>query len=210
MSATKKMIRENLLSGEFVLGVLVPVAVFTVLDHFGATLAGTLIAGICSVAVVGVGWLKNRTVNVFAGIGAVLSAIGLIGTAFSRNPMFYLVSPIVFDGILAAAFLGSVVFGKPLLQIMAEYSVKGGFPEAVRKRPDFRTVWIILSVGWGVLSLSQVMLRIVLLQTAPVAVYYGVSSAYGSISTPLLLVFSFWFPGWYWRRNSRLGKDGAV
>lgn len=210
MSMTKKLIRENLLSGEFALGVIVPIALFSILDHYGATLAGSLTAGIWSIGVIGVGWLRKRTINIFAEISAALSAIGLVGVAFSGNPMFYMVSPIVFDVILAAAFLSSMACRKPLLQLMAEHTVKNGFSETIRNRPDFRTAWVILSLGWGILSLSQAAVRIVLLHFTPLAVYYAASSTYGSVSTPLLMIFSFWFPGWYWRRNSRLLKGGAA
>ena len=50
---------------------------------------------------------------------------------------------------------------------------------------------------WGFLSISQALLRLVLLYTASPAFYHAVSSVYGGVLTPLFLVFSFWFPKWY-------------
>lgn len=209
MSMTKKEIRENIFTQEFVLGVIIPVLLFGTLDHYSTTVVASIIVGLWTLAIVMYEWLRKTTFNIFAGIGAVFTGIGLAGTLVTRDPLFFLVSPIVFDFILAAAFLGSLAFGKPLLLMMAEQTMKGGFSESTKSRPDFKIVWIILSWGWGILCLSQAFLRIVLLNTAPMAVYYAVSSAYGNISTPMFLVFSFWFPGWYWRRNSQLGKEGS-
>lgn len=197
------MIRKNVFNGEFVWGVILPVAFFTVFDQQGKTLEGTFIAGVWSIGVVGVMYAKTKTVNVFAMMAAVFSAIGLVGTYVSKNPTFYMASPIVIDILLAAVFAGSMCMKKPFIMVLAEKSMKKEFPQAWKDNPRFMKSWFYLSLAWTVLSLSQAAIRIVLLYTVPMNVYYAVSSAYGNISTPLMIIFSFWFPGWYWKKGGQ-------
>lgn len=128
----------------------------------------------------------------------------LAGSVFisPRDPKFYLASPIVTDSILALVFLGSILFGKPLIQVFAEYTVKGSFSEELKKKPKYKAAWTILTVAWGVLSITQALLRIALLFSVSNELYFSISTTYGNISTPLLLVITFWFPGWYWKKNN--------
>ncbi|NLI14552.1 MAG: hypothetical protein GX425_18525 [Peptococcaceae bacterium] len=164
-------------------------------------LTGTILAGSWSVAVVLIQYIRERKINIYAIIGAIISFISLVGTVISRNPVFYLASPIVTDFLLALVFLGSLLFGKPLIQMFAEYEMKDAFPEDFRKKPKYKSAWKILTVGWGILSITQALLRIILLYSASMGIYYSISMIYGNVSTLLFFAFSFWFPKWYWART---------
>ncbi|WP_088187028.1 VC0807 family protein [Desulfosporosinus sp. FKA] len=201
-AVTQKLLSENFFNLEFFLSVVIPIILFSAFDHFDRTLTGTITAGVWSLGVLLLQFCFRRNVNIYGAIGAGCAAIGLIGTVLSKDPIYYLVSPIIIDLILAAVFLGSVILGKPLIRILAEYSLKQGFSEEIRKQPKFKSAWIILTIAWGVLSITQALLRVVLLYTVSKNVYYAISTAYGNISTPLLLIISFWFPGWYWKRSN--------
>lgn len=198
----KGLIKENIFNWEFVLSVIIPIILFSAFSHFNRVFAGTITVGLWSIAVILIQFLSSKKVNLFAAIATGISVIGLIGTVISRDPQFYLASPIVTDLILALVFLGSIFLGKPLIQIFAEYTVKGAFPEELRNKPKYKTAWIILTVAWGILSITQALVRIILLCTVSLELYFSISTVYGNISTPLLLVISFWFPGWYWKRKN--------
>lgn len=198
---TKKLIQENLLNMEFFLSVVIPVALFSIFDHYNMTLNGTIAAGGWSLGVIVLQYVRDKRVNVFAALGTIFSAIGLVGAVISKNPMYYLASPIVIDMLQAIVFLGSVLIGKPLIQMLAEYTTKRRFSDEFRRQPKFKRAWVLLTVAWGVLNLTQAFLGIILLRYASNEVYYAVSSGYGSISTPLMLAVSFWFPGWYWKHK---------
>ncbi len=187
---------------EFLVSVIFPVAIFSVCDRMRMTLLGTLLAGGWSIGVVLIEWTRTRRLNIYASISAGFSAIGLVGTVISQNPAFYLAAPIAVDLLLAVVFLGSLLFPRPLIQCFAEYQMQHVFPEELRQKPQFRRAWAILTAAWGILSITQALLRIILLASASQSVYYAISTAYGNISTPLLLLLSFWFPGWYWRCNA--------
>jgi len=184
---------------EFLLSVIIPIIILAVFSHFKMTLPGIILAGTWALAASAVKFARERRVNIYAMIVAGFSVIGLIGTIISRNPTFYLVAPIVSNLLMAAVFLGSMFFNKSLIQVFAEYETKDLFSPALRTHPRYAAAWRILTVGWGILILSQALLRAVLLRSVSITVYFTVSSLYENISTPLFLVFTFWFPRWYWR-----------
>jgi intracellular septation protein A len=184
---------------EFLLSVIIPIIILAVLSHFNMTLLGAILAGTWALAASAVKFARERRVNIYAMIVAGFSAIGLIGTIISHSPTFYLASPIISDLVLAVVFLGSLLFSRSLIQIFAEYETKNLFPPELRMHPRYADAWRILTAGWGILSLSQALLRMVLLRSVSATLYYTVSSIYGNISTPLFLIFTFWFPRWYWR-----------
>jgi intracellular septation protein A len=165
-------------------------------------LFGIIMAGSWSVGIVLIQYIQGSKINIYAIIGAIISAISLVGTIISRNPVFYLASPIVTDLLLALVFLGSLLFGKPLIQLFAEYEMKDAFPEDFRQKPEYKSAWKILTAGWGILSITQALLRIILLYSASMEIYYTISMIYGNVSTVLFFVFSFWFPRWYWGRTA--------
>jgi intracellular septation protein A len=183
----------------FVLGVIVPIIIFYVFNHYDMVFQGTVLAGVWALGAIAFQYFRERRANVFAILVAIFSVIGLFGTIIFHSPTFYLESPIAMDLVLGCIFLGSLVIGKPLIQIFAEYEMKDAFSQNLRMHPKYVSAWRILTAGWGLLCISQALLRLVLLHTASTAVYYSISSIYGSVSTPLFLLFSFWFPKWYWK-----------
>ncbi|MDF9408800.1 hypothetical protein L7E55_10615 [Pelotomaculum isophthalicicum JI] len=189
----------HIFNREFIISVIIPIIILAVSSRYNMTLPGTILAGSWALAAGTVKLARERRVNVYAMIVAGFSVIGLIGTIISSNPTFYLASPIILDVVLAVIFFGSLLFGRPLIQIFAEYEMKDAFPQALRAHPKYASAWTILTAGWGILSISQALLRVVLLLSTPAALYYTVSSLYGNITTPLFLVFTLWFPRWYWR-----------
>lgn len=183
----------------FFLSVVIPIIIFYALSHFNMVLLGTILAGSWALAAIVFQYTRERKVNIFAIIVAIFSFVGLVGTIVFHNPTFYLESPILMDLVLGCIFLGSLLVGKPLIQIFAEYEMKDAFSQKLRMHPKYVSAWRILTAGWGLLCISQALLRLALLHTASPEVYYSISSVYGNVSTPLFLLFSFWFPKWYWR-----------
>jgi intracellular septation protein A len=183
----------------FALGVVVPIIIFYVFSYYDMIFQGTILAGVWALGVIAYQYMRERRANAFAIVVTIFSVIGLIGTIVFHSPTFYLESPIAMDLVLGCIFLGSLIIGKPLIQTFAEYEMKDAFSQELRMHPKYTSAWQILTAGWGLLCISQALLRFALLQVASPEMYYSISSVYGSISTPLFLLFSFWFPRWYWR-----------
>lgn len=195
----------------FLLSVVIPIIIFYILSHYNMILLGTILAGSWALAAIMFQYTRDRKINVFTMIIALFSIIGLFGTVFFHNPTFYLESPILMDLMLGCIFLGSLLIGKPLIQIFAEYEMKDAFSQKLRMHPKYVSAWRILTAGWGLICLSQAFLRLALLHTASPEVYYSISSVYGNVSTPLFLLFTFWFPKWYWRglKTPEIHMQGA-
>jgi intracellular septation protein A len=203
-------IKSIIINKEFIGSVIIPIIIFSVFKNFHSILTGTILAGIWTICVVLIGFIRENKIYVYALIASIFSAIGLIGTILSKDPTFYLASPIVSDILFALICFGSLILRKPLIQTFAEYQMKNSFPESLQKNPRYKLAWIILTVAWGVLNLSQALLRFALLFSVSKELYYSINTIYGSISTPLLLIFSFWFPGWYWRRHNLIIKNKNI
>jgi intracellular septation protein A len=193
---------KRLFNMEFLLSVILPVLLFFIFDRMNMTLGGTIAAGVWSLIMTIAILIKDRRINVYAIISLIFSAVGLVTTMISSNPVYYLASPIVSDLLLSLAFFISVAVRKPLIQEFAEYQMKDMFSPALRAKPMYRNAWMIITAAWGGLSLLQAAVRIVLLITVSNAVYYSVSMIVGNVTSILMLVGSVKFPKWYWKRES--------
>lgn len=207
LSQKNRSIAGAFINGEFVASIIIPIVLYWYFDRIHMTLTGTVLAGGWSIVVLAYGYMKERKFNLFAGISAGFSAIGVIGALLSRNPDFFLVSPIVTDLLMAVVFIGTAVAGKPLILSMALYQMGERIPEKTRNNKNFINAFKIVTIAWGLLSISQAILRIILLHSVDRSTYFAISSAYGNISTPVLLLLSFWFPKYYMRLKR---KSAAV
>lgn len=190
----------RLINTEFILSVILPILLFLVLDKMGMTLTGTILAGVWSLLMTIIVLIKDKRLNVYAIISLIFAVIGLTTTVISSNPVYYLASPIVSDILLALAFFLSVAIGKPLIQEFAEYQMKDMFSPDLRAKPMYKSAWMIITSAWGVLSLLQAAIRIVLLVSVSSAVYFSVSMIIGNLTTIGMLIGSVRFPSWYWKR----------
>lgn len=202
----KQSFLRNIFNQEFLISAIVPLVIFYIFDYFQMTLNGIILSGCWCVCVVAIKLIREHKVNVIALLAGIFSAVGLVGTIISHNPTFYLISPIVIDILYALIFLGSLLTPRPLIQVFVEDAHLGMFPEELRCTRKYKRAWQIITVAWGILNITQALLRILLLHSVSMSLYYSISTIYSSISSPLLLVLSYLFPRWYWRRIGA-GKD---
>ncbi len=96
---------------------------------------------------------------------------------------------------------GSLFLERPLIQVIVEQSYLKNISKERRKQPEYKKVWRIITIAWGILGISQAVVRSILLYTVSMSSYYAISTVYGNVSTPLMIAFSIMFPKWYWRRK---------
>ncbi|EKQ51704.1 MULTISPECIES: VC0807 family protein [unclassified Clostridium] len=202
MSNKNSSVIKNVFNKDFVVSAIIPIIIFLILDRYGMTFEGIVLSGGWSIGVVLINYIKDHELNALAIMSAAFAGIGLIGTIISKNPTFYLVAPIVQDILLAAMFFGSLFFKKSLIQIIIEQSYLKNDSGETKNNPKFKSTCRFLSIAWSVLTVSQAAVRIVLLYSVSVSTYYTISTAYGNISTPLMIAFSIMFPKWYSKRKS--------
>jgi Intracellular septation protein A len=194
---------------EFVVSAVIPLIVFYVFDSMGMVLTGTIVSGAWCVLIVIIGLVRDKKINFIALLSAIFSAIGLVGTIISQSPRFYMASPIICDLILALVFIGSIFFPRPVLQAAVENTWGNSIPMKARGTQEYKSMWKILSIGWGIISLIQAVLRTILLYSVSVELYYGISTVYSNVTTPLFIVLSFTLPKWYLKRK-RLNKNNNL
>lgn len=194
---------KNIFNREFVVSAVIPIIIFSIFNQMKMTLSGIILSALWSIGVVLVNYIKERKINALATMAGVFSAVGLIGTIISKNPTFYLISPIVQDILYALVFFGSVFLERSLIQIIVEQTYLKNVPEDFKKQKKYKNAWVILTCAWGALNVFQAVIRIILLKSVSMSSYYAISTLISNISSPMLLVFSITFPRWYWKMNRR-------
>lgn len=203
---------KNIFNRDFVASAIIPIIIFAAFDNFKMTLLGIILSGVWCLGVVLINYIIERKINALAIIAGSFSAVGLIGTVISRDPTFYLVAPIVQDILGALIFFGSLFFERSLIQVIVEQSYMKNVSEEFKQNPRYQSAWRILTGAWGIMNISQAVVRIVLLYSVSMSSYYAISMVYGSIAAPILLAISMTFPKWYWNRgkNKPLPEKLAV
>ncbi|WP_026888579.1 VC0807 family protein [Clostridium beijerinckii] len=199
-SSKQNSIVKNILNKDFIISAIVPIIIFSSFDKFGMTLKGIILSGAWSIGVVILNFVKERKLNALAVMGAAFSGIGVVGTIISNDPSFYLIAPIIQDILLAIIFLGSLFFRRSLIQIIVEQSYLRNASEDFKKQQKYTAAWRIITVSWGILNISQAIVRTILLFTVSMSSYYAISTIYCNVSTPALIAFSILFPRWYWKK----------
>ncbi|WP_147565832.1 VC0807 family protein [Clostridium tyrobutyricum] len=190
---------KSILNKDFIVSAIIPVIIFSIFSKFGVAFQGIILSGIWSIGVVAINFIKTREINALAIIAGIFSVVGLVGTIISKNPTFYLICPIVQDILCAMIFFLSLLFKRSLIQIIVEQSYLKNAPDELKKNPKYKSVFQIITIVWGILNISQAIVRMILLHSVSMSSYYAISTIYGSISTPLILAFSIAFPRYYWR-----------
>ncbi|VBB07114.1 Hypothetical protein LUCI_2358 [Lucifera butyrica] len=190
----------KLFNKEFIASVIIPLIIFYIFNYRKMALAGTILSGCWCIGVFLFNLIREHKTNILALLSGIFLVIGLLCTILWRNPNIYFVEPIFEDVLYAVIFFSSLFFSRPLIQVFVEDSHIVAFPEEFRKTSQYKSVWKILTIAWGVLNVSQALLRVALLYSVPIELYYAISKIYVNVSSPLLLLFSYKFPKWYWKR----------
>lgn len=191
---------KNIFNKEFIASAIIPLIIFYIFNYMNMVLVGTTLSGCWCISVFLFKLIREHKINVIALLSGTFSLIGLLCTIILQNPTIYLAEPIVEDVLYALIFFGSLFFPRPLIQVLVEDSHIVAFPEDFRKTPQYKSVWKILTIAWGLLNVSQALLRVALLYSVPIDIYYAISKIYANVSSPLLVMFSYKFPKWYWKK----------
>ena len=124
----------------------------------------------------------------FSLVFVVLQAI--IGIA-SGSARVYLAQPVLLNGVMGLAFLGSVAAGRPLAGVFAQELYP--FPPEVRASDTFRRVFGRVSLAWGAYLLVRSVVRLVTLTTSSVESYLVVNLLTGIPLTAGLMTWSMWY-----------------
>ncbi|AWI05067.1 VC0807 family protein [Clostridium drakei] len=200
-SVRNNSILSKVFNRDFIVSAIIPIIIFSVFDKMGMTLKGVILSGVWSIGVVFINFINEHQINALASMAAVFSGIGLIGTIISKNPTFYFISPIAQNTLIAVVLLGSLFFERSLIQIVAEQSFLKNASKEFKERPKYKTNWKILTTSWGILNITEAVLKIILLNIVSMSSYYAISTVCGNILDSFLLIFSIFFSKWYLKKK---------
>lgn len=115
---------------------------------------------------------------------AVQSIVGLV----ANSATVYLAQPVLLAAAWGAAFVVSVVVGRPLAGVLA--CAWYPFPQWLRESPDFKRVYTVESLVWGGYFLARSALRLAILLNGSIGGFLVITFLTGTPVTILLLVWS--------------------
>lgn len=125
-------------------------------------------------------------VRLSLGFVALQTVVGLA----SDSTTAYLATPVLANAVWGAAFIASAALRRPLAGALARAWYP--FSQAFRESAEFKRVYGIESVVWGVYLLARSAMRLAALGTG-VGAFLVVTILTGTPATLLLLAWSVWF-----------------
>ena len=118
---------------------------------------------------------------------AVQTVVGLL----SDSTTVYLATPVLANAVWAVAFLGSAALRRPLAGTLA--CAWYPFPPEFRETPEFKQVYGVESIVWGVYLLTRSALRLAVLLQGGVGSFVVVVFLTGTPATLGLVAWSIWY-----------------
>jgi len=118
---------------------------------------------------------------------AVQSVIGLL----SHSAIVYLATPVLANAVWGLAFLGSAVMRRPLAGALA--CAWYPFPREFRETDEFKRVYGVESVVWGLYMLARSAIRLTVLTNVGIGGYLVVVFLTGTPAMLGLIAWSIWY-----------------
>jgi hypothetical protein len=193
------MNRRSLLVG-LLCDIGLPVAVYYGCRTIGVESHLALLVGGCVglVRVAGAA-VRRRRLNGLAALVAGTFLVLLAVSSWTGDERILLSRDSIVSAALGLLLLGSCLVGRPLMyslvrrlhaddrRKLAEWD---GF---WRTRPEFRRIFMVMSVVWGTVLLVESVVRIVLIYLLPVDVMAGLSTLIQLCTVALLFVWTLWY-----------------
>lgn len=188
------------------LGAIIPLGLFYLCSRTGRPLLGALLGGSWGLGV-GLFWYRRYGhIDPFAGMGTGLAVMQLLLTVITRNPAFYLASEALGDALLGMVFLASLFGSRSLIQMFAEeMGAAKRLPESLRQTRFYVVAWRVVTAVWGGVYLGKAVLLLLAQWWLALEAFLVLRIVTGWPVWALLFAFSFWFPGWYWKRRRVYG-----
>lgn len=155
------------------LDVLVPIAVYIALTARGWTPVWALVASAgVSVGVLGIGWLRSRTVSTLGVLVLVRFVLGVVVALFTGDARFVLVKDYLITLLLAVGAAATLKLDRPFIaRIRRDLSPRTAqFDARWQSDPAFRAVHRQLTRWWVVALVAEVAVAVAVVYTTPLTV----------------------------------------
>ena len=176
--------------------VVLPIAVYNLLTHYGVSTLWALAAGGVSPALNNLrSWVKSRRLEPLGIIVIALLAAGTTASLISGSVLFALIKESFLTGVFGLICLGSLFAGRPLLFTIVRQFVAGNDADRLQwwnglwQYPDFRRAMRFVTFVWGIAYVVEALVRVALALTLKPAQVVAISPIMGF---GMLIVLIFW------------------
>ena len=176
--------------------VVLPIAVYNLLTHYGVSTLWALAAGGVSPALNNLrSWVKSRRLEPLGIIVIALLAAGTTASLISGSVLFALIKESFLTGVFGLICLGSLFMERPLLFYIVRQFVAGEDADRLAwwnglwQYPDFRRAMCLVTFVWGITYVVEALVRVVLAFTLKPGTVVAISPMMGF---GMLIVLIFW------------------
>jgi len=178
-----------------------PLAIFYGLRAEGVETYEALVAGaVVSAAVAAAPLVRNRHLDGMAAYMAIMM-LGSVGISLlAGSTQFLLAREAVMTGVTGVWFIASVWARRPLVYLFSKPLLEGrlrwpsSWDQLWERSPRFRHMWRVSSVLWGIGSLADAALRVVMAYTLPADVVPALGTAlYAGTSAVLIVITTVYY-----------------
>lgn len=154
-----------------------------------------------------VGIIRNRSLDLIAGVTIVGIAITIIAALIGGDPRLFLIRESFLTVALGIAFLISLLFPKPLWFYVIRYFAGGNDRERIAmfdnswQYAGFRSFIRILTLVWGLTYVGEFILRVILVYNMSIAQFLAISPFIFYGITFAVIAFTFAYSNWARRQG---------
>lgn len=196
------MNRKNVIRGIIITLLInggLPLLVYKMLEDHMSDVAALSIATIIPMAETLYHLIKHKKMDVFAAFMAVSFILGILAALLGGDQKLILLRESFVTGMMGLIFLGSLLFGKPLIYYFALRFTVGSNQEKQSafeenwKLPYVRKVLRMMTAGWGIALVGEAAIKWILVYTLSTTAFLAVSNVvmYGVIGLAILWTYFY-------------------
>jgi hypothetical protein len=198
-----EIMKKNLPWKDVLLAIVIPQSIYHFFEGRGHQLLGIILGLAWCFVYMGIGYKKTRKIDIFPLFTVFLIGVQIITLFFKSIPELELYIKALDNMIYGVLYVVSLFFAKPLIQVFVDTMNISEIPDFIRRTPYYRKAWFGVTLVWGIVNLTE----------AGLLIYFShhnhemirvVSNVSGWPVMMILLIFSFWYPKFYW--GSRIHK----
>jgi hypothetical protein len=195
-----KSIKENLPWKDLLLGLFIPLNVLYAFLHFNKGLEGMIFVFVWYIVLFIVNLTVTKKANIFAIITFIMILLNFLTSFFKDHPSLHIIVKAADQAVFGFIFFGSLLLSKPIILQFVNKETMKKIPEKIQKTHYFLRAWNIITAMWGAFYILSAVI-IIYIGTFDKELEKTVDFCTGWPATLLLLIFSIWFPKYYWRKN---------
>jgi hypothetical protein len=193
-----------------------PLALYQVLRSAGhSTVVSLVLSGIFPAVGVLIKFTRSRRVDAIGVLVLVGIAVGTLVGLLSGNARLFLIEGSVPTAVFGIVCLASLRSRRPLMyrfaiEFMGEDSPRGREFESLWQYEQFRRVFRVITIVWGVAYLAEAAARVVIVELTSTGTALAISKVMPYVVAGLLFAWTFGYGRWSKRRGERAAAEAAA